>query len=339
MQILASALPGARDLRAPLIAGYLWLLLLWLGLEPHVHRAGATGALAAAFNLGDSIGKVGLTVAVSVLAYLLGCISQELSPAVRRLVVIARRGLVVTADSLAFAGLSEQIAERIDVEQRAWLQEHRPIIHSVLATVPAQPMRNIDERDADAYIHEKHTVRDRLDQIRDFATQAPQRDERDAATWRRLCMFIDELLTRRSALLEQVRNEMRLPANLLVGDQPELFAEVDRLRSESELRLIAVPPLVSLTVFLSVAMSPIWLAVAPLITVLAIQGTQRYEESTGTVANAAYFGKLRLVSIASYRDWVQQMAPPQPELSPSVEGGLAELGIEMSALTGPSASR
>jgi hypothetical protein len=44
--------------------------------------------------------------------------------------------------------------------------------------------------------------------------------------------------------------------------------------------------------------SAVWLAVAPLITVLAMQGTQRYEESTGTVANAAYFDKLRLVSIA-----------------------------------------
>ncbi len=119
---------------------------------------------------------------------------------------------------------------------------------------------------------------------------------------------------------------MTLPANLLVGDQPELFAEVDRLRSESELRLIAVPPLFALMVFLSVAMSPVWLAVAPLIAVLAIQGTQRYEESTGTVANAAYFDKLRLVSIASYRDWVQQMAPSQPELSPEVVRELAELG-------------
>jgi hypothetical protein len=123
-------------------------------------------------------------------------------------------------------------------------------------------------------------------------------NELDAETWSRLQAFIFELLTRRSALLEQVRNEMTLPANLLAGDQPELFAEVDRLLSESELRLIAVPPLVALMVLLSVAISAVWLAVAPLITVLAMQGTQRYEESTGTVANAAYFDKLRLVSIA-----------------------------------------
>jgi hypothetical protein len=34
MQILASALPGFRDLRAPLTAGYLWLILLWIWLKP-----------------------------------------------------------------------------------------------------------------------------------------------------------------------------------------------------------------------------------------------------------------------------------------------------------------
>ena len=33
MQILASALPGFRDLHAPLTAGYLWLVFLWLLLK------------------------------------------------------------------------------------------------------------------------------------------------------------------------------------------------------------------------------------------------------------------------------------------------------------------
>lgn len=68
MQILASALPGARDLRAPLIAGYLWLLVAWLLVEPHVHRASASGPVASAFDLGAPLGKVGIAAAVSAVA-------------------------------------------------------------------------------------------------------------------------------------------------------------------------------------------------------------------------------------------------------------------------------
>ncbi|MGH2911892.1 MAG: hypothetical protein ACRDJ3_05395 [Solirubrobacteraceae bacterium] len=195
-------------------------------------------------------------------------------------------------------------------------------------------MKNTDEPGVYAGLDERRAVSKRLDQIGN-AIMEDYRYDSNQEIWRRLHTFIAELLTRRSALLEQVRNEMRLPVNLLVGDQPELFGEVDRLRSESDLRLIVVPPLLSLTVLLSVAMSPVWLAVAPLIAVLAIQGTQRYEESTGTVANAAYFDKLRLVSIASYRDWVQQMTPSHPEPSSEVERELAKFDIE----TGASASR
>jgi hypothetical protein len=34
MQILSSALPGFRDLRGPVIAGYMWLVFVWLLVEP-----------------------------------------------------------------------------------------------------------------------------------------------------------------------------------------------------------------------------------------------------------------------------------------------------------------
>src|SRR3954451_13308783 len=39
MQVLANALPGVRELRGPLVAGYLWLLFIWMLLTPDLdHR-------------------------------------------------------------------------------------------------------------------------------------------------------------------------------------------------------------------------------------------------------------------------------------------------------------
>jgi len=57
-----------------------------------------------------------------------------------------------------------------------------------------------------------------------------------------------------AALLESDR-ELSLPATLLVGEQPELFAEVDRLRAEGELRLAVVPPLLATIVLLAFEVS------------------------------------------------------------------------------------
>jgi uncharacterized membrane protein len=77
--VLASLLPGLRELRAPLSAGYLWLLAAWLLVESHVAgRKGATGVLGSLYELGTAAGAVGVAAAVSFIAYLVGSISEEL---------------------------------------------------------------------------------------------------------------------------------------------------------------------------------------------------------------------------------------------------------------------
>jgi hypothetical protein len=50
--MLASLLPGLRDLRAPVVTGYIWLIVLWLLLEDHVPRPSeARGALQSLYEL------------------------------------------------------------------------------------------------------------------------------------------------------------------------------------------------------------------------------------------------------------------------------------------------
>lgn len=82
---LASLLPGLRDLRAPLAAGYVWLVALYIALEPlALPRAQATGVWASVLRLEDVAGTVGFGVAVTFVAYLVGSISEAVAVGIAR---------------------------------------------------------------------------------------------------------------------------------------------------------------------------------------------------------------------------------------------------------------
>src|SRR6478752_9778709 len=74
LPMLASLLPGLRDLRTPLAVGYLWLVGLWLIFHDSVpmNEASATGPLRSAYQLGGALGASAVLAAVSFVAYLLG---------------------------------------------------------------------------------------------------------------------------------------------------------------------------------------------------------------------------------------------------------------------------
>jgi hypothetical protein len=73
--------PAPRPI--PAIAGYLWLLFIWLVADPDVvHRPnGALGQ--SVYDLGHEVGRPSVFAAVSVAAYLVGALSQEIAPLIR----------------------------------------------------------------------------------------------------------------------------------------------------------------------------------------------------------------------------------------------------------------
>ena len=74
--MLTGLLPGLRELRAPLSAGFLWLLALWFASEPLLPAASeSSGAFASAYRLSDVVSAVGLGAALAFAAYLLGSLS------------------------------------------------------------------------------------------------------------------------------------------------------------------------------------------------------------------------------------------------------------------------
>ena len=73
--MLASLLPGLRDLRTPLAAGYLWMVGLWLLLHNKVPMSVAeapAGPIKSLYEIGSLLGQAVILAALSFIAYLLG---------------------------------------------------------------------------------------------------------------------------------------------------------------------------------------------------------------------------------------------------------------------------
>jgi hypothetical protein len=72
--MLASLLPGLRDVRTPLTVGYLWLFILWLWFADKwpSERPRDDGAIARIFDVQTLLGSSVMIAALSFVAYVLG---------------------------------------------------------------------------------------------------------------------------------------------------------------------------------------------------------------------------------------------------------------------------
>jgi hypothetical protein len=82
--MLASLLPGLRSLRAPLAAGYIWLLSAWLLADDLPPREEATGLVRRLYELEGVVSEIGTVVALSFVAYLIGSVSETISSTLLR---------------------------------------------------------------------------------------------------------------------------------------------------------------------------------------------------------------------------------------------------------------
>lgn len=78
MTFLTSLLPGLREVRAPLAGGYLWLLLIWLVVDPERPEAEEGGFYGRLEEVANALPPVGQAIAVSIAAYLIGSLLTSL---------------------------------------------------------------------------------------------------------------------------------------------------------------------------------------------------------------------------------------------------------------------
>jgi hypothetical protein len=273
--ILASALPGFRDLRAPLIAGYLWLLFVWLLIDPELpppadHGNGFVDTL---IDLGDVVGTVGIAVAVSVAAYLIGAISQTVSSVGAWLLRKVGDLLLRSAGAI----VPDQWLRRLPAVRTAPATARLASIAEDRVTPQLEQVDELGRRiDNLEGVRSDNEPRKPLPEVRRL------RDDLGKAR--------ESVLTEGARLEGELQRELSLPATLLIGERPETFAEADRIRGEGDLRLAVAPPLVALTLLLGDE-NPVWYLGFIAILALAIQGLVKADDARGVVAAAIIFGK------------------------------------------------
>ncbi len=274
MQILASALPGFRDLRAPLTAGYLWLVLLWIVIRPNLATRPTNEIAGAVWDLGKAAGPIWVGLAVGIVAYLIGSVSQVLSPALNwaldKVWQAAYRFVIGTEKT---DGSRPKRARSLP---RVFVNYHRDPVDKFyfLAVHRMYEYQFLDEHD-----------------------QRPNYEEYAS----------NRAKEARAGLLE----ETKLPATLLLGQEPQLFTEADRLKAESQFRLAIVPPLVAIVIFAACNLSLWWLLTMVPILILLWQSHLRNLDYRYLMFGAVERGMVKSESLDEIKRWTDSLVPDQ----------------------------
>jgi hypothetical protein len=248
--MLTNLLPGIREMRAPLVAGYLWLVACWIVLEPHIPNSRPESAVLVTFyRLADRVSPVGLGVIASVTAYLLGSLS------------------------IAFSGNLLRFLFRTSVQPTAarWWSSLTP--HSTSAI--GQLARHARKRTEALLALSTTTFEQLLDEEREAARVTPVADslrKKFAQTFpvlRPLLRRKPQKLSSRSPappppemetelwIQKAVVGELDVVATTrLLGKDPELYSAIDRNRAEVDFRLSVIPPLFAIAAAIASRVDP-----------------------------------------------------------------------------------
>lgn len=267
--MLLNLLPGLRELRAPLAAGYLWLFAGWLALHGHVPQ------VEGAKSFFDEFKGVGSAAALTFAAYLIGSFLTDLFGIVwggARMLRIGpiRGGRSYPREIRAKGRLRERLLRMQSVVPLT--AEGAAAVDEVCKrTVEQVPAARRSELDRELFVDRRYAVRGPGGlrwilgrRVSYFPSDLKVDESDDAFALHVAVALVDELDIARFRLL---------------SEQKDLFSEVDRLNAEGEFRLAVSAPLAVLACVLGFMDHFAWfLALAP-IAMLVILGFNRREES------------------------------------------------------------
>jgi hypothetical protein len=248
--MLASLLPGLRDVRTPLTVGYLWLFTAWLVFGEHVpkSRPSGNGLVAQLFDLGGLLGKVAPIAALSFIAYLLGAL------------------LTIPVESRFISRLLTKIGN-YSIDTRLTTDEYN--------------RRQIDL--AVEFAEQVRLSRETKQQLEISASDARALDRLGINYQSADAHGPDDLVLTDSALYLRA-NDLR--ARLLIANQ-QMYGEYDRLAAEASFRVNMTLPLMALG-FLIVSDFNVFLGLGIMAgaVVLLVQGAIRLNLSNTVLRRA-----------------------------------------------------
>jgi hypothetical protein len=335
MSVLTNLLPGLRDLRAPLSAGFIWLVVIYLAVAPL--PADPDGVVGSVDDLRKELGPVAQAAALALVAYILGSFAQAIVSivagalglwrdasraidallAARSAVSAGRIGSLRDEDrrSVAFDAELRDVAQ--DAARRALgrletrdvdllaaldtLEWTRPLAKSV----PIRGIYYVDVSGIGSSDDAEHDMawQGLMHRVEQHKAEAGKALDMDADSFEKAVLasgashvpWLALFVAR--LLTERLRQELDQMRTRLLVDQPELFSKVDRLRAEAEFRATVAPALVGLAIVLW-AESP-WLTAATVFmaTVLLIQGMSQGRQSDAALVESLRIGRVSSPSL------------------------------------------
>lgn len=263
--MLGSLLPGLRGVRAPLVAGYLWLVGAWIVLEPHLpERSDATGVIASLYRGADVLSTIGVGAVVSFAAYLLGSLSSStLTPLLRRFF------------PRSFQESPGRVRQEANTPRSPLSPQARAALGQIVRTSQAQVTSSLafTDRDVDSFLAD--ATETTLLGVRPAAGGGARRASAKRELLHRMvgpgaAEPVDVDARRSAVLASAVLQDLDVVAKTrLLGRDHELYAEVDRSRAEVELRLAIIPPLLGLAIAVGFRSDPLLVgALFPLVVIL-----------------------------------------------------------------------
>lgn len=291
--MLSALLPGVREFRTPLVTGALWGACVWLIGGSRVAESAATRDFVTSYRL-DALPSTALFAAGLLMVYLVGSLlvvrrSPFLWLARRYGWRVARR-----LDQMRGVEKPEKPEKRFDCllwkvwQGWGWRPVARPI-RGLMNAVTSGPRHEA----VDVWLRNEFEVmaaRGRIPVMRSYLggcaaptgfdsfydahsiNTVPDSEGSDSLRWRLTECFVQEIKQEKPAV--EVRIQMRFP---------EVYAEIDRLKVESELRMSIFWPLMLASGLLAGAWSP-WalsgLLVPPLMMRDAFKRAQEASDKT-----------------------------------------------------------
>lgn len=246
MTILASLLPGVRAIRAPLAAGLVLLLAIWLAVEPSLPVAAeATGVYKSLTRLGELDQSFGAVALVALTAYLVGSMYVVIAG-------VAMRWVVTRWPKLQVVGPDGRLGTAFVRPRHAESETERDLQQTVQLLTGLLPSRAETE-------HLARHIADAVEpRLREFLRTTEASNAEHATALDRAARFVAK------RLLDEDWDSLPLS---LIGTQPQLYAEVDRFRAETEFRAALAGPAAALIAVLAVRTDVGWWIALPTVVV------------------------------------------------------------------------
>ena len=321
--MLVSLLPGVRELRAPLAAGYLWLVTFWIALAPRVPAMISTeGVYRDIYNLGQAVGKPAIAIASAFVAYLIGTLSVGVTSVINLRLSSSNRFSAAVKTPIAQAVLG-RIEERLKADSKL-LEQALSSVRAYFSTRNEAGLAPIDainkfeiQLNLQRFTFLEHspttgsqtttTVKTDGASIIEYEGVISVRGSLAAAMILALqkdsdlTFLISNATIRRQLIrglvdldsyVDDCIEDLPSLAVRLVGKEPEVYGAYDRLRAESEFRIGVAVPLAALFLTMAYRSTPIWVLGVLICVALAELGRRSSMQAFAQLAESLHAKRL-----------------------------------------------